>query len=331
MKAQVINQFGNTSVMNTVEMPKPAIKAGYVLVKVHATSVNPIDFKLRSGTFPQLAPDFPAVLHGDFAGVIEEVGAGVDDFKIGEEVFGCAGGVKGEGGALAEYMLADAHLIAKKPTSLTMLEAAALPLVSITAWESLFEKVTLSPGQKVLIHAGTGGVGHVAIQLAKWAGAQVYTTVSSAEKAELAKSLGAIEAINYRSESVQEYVDRLTQGKGFDVILDTIGGDNIDKSLMAVALYGNIITILSHSSHDLSPLFSKSASLHVVFMLLPMLCHQQRKRHGEILNKIAAIADKGMLKPLIDPRRFSFAEAGQAHALLESGKAIGKVVIDIQN
>jgi NADPH2:quinone reductase len=325
MKSQVITRFGDYSVFETIETIKPKIKPGYVLIRVKATSVNPVDYKLRAGKFPQITPEFPAILHGDVAGVVEEIGSGITEFEIGDEVYGCAGGVKGECGALGEFMLVDARLIAKKPKTLSMAEAASLPLVSITAWEA-FDKIKVSAGQKMLVHGGIGGVGHIAIQLAKWAGADVYATVSTPEKAVLAKSLGAIESINYRNESVQDYVDRLTEGKGFDVVFDTVGGENIDKSISAVAQYGHVITIQAHSTHDLSFLQSKSASLHVVFMLLPLLCNIQRERHGEILKRIASLVDKGILKPLVDSQQFSFEEVGKAHALLESGKALGKVV-----
>ncbi len=327
MKTQVITQFGEHSIFQTLEAPIPALKPGYVLVRVLASSVNPIDVKIRSGKFPPITPDFPAVLHSDVAGVIEQIGPEVSTFKVGDEVFGCAGGLKGEGGALAEYMLVDARLIAKKPRSLSMAEAAALPLVSITAWEALFEKITILPGQKILVHAGTGGVGHIGIQLAKWAGAEVYATISSPEKAAIAKSLGAVDVINYRQEPVQDYVNRITGGAGFDVVFDTVGGDNIDNAMAAVAHYGNVVTILSQSTHDLSLLFAKSATLHVVFMLLPLLMNKQRERHGEILTKVAKLVDDGLLKPLVDQQQFSFANVGKAHALLESGKALGKVVL----
>lgn len=327
MKTQAVPHFGDYSVFEAIEIPKPKVTPGSVLIRVIATSVNPVDCKLRAGNFPQITPEFPAILHGDVAGIVEEVGRDVTGFRIGDEVYGCAGGVKGENGALAEFMLVDARLIAIKPKSLSMAEAAALPLVSITAWEALFEKIKISTGQKILVHAGVGGVGHIAIQLAKWAGADVYATVSSSEKAVLAKSFGAIEAINYRNESVHDYTDRITGGKGFDVVFDTVGGENIDKSFSAVAQYGNVITIQSHSTHDLSLLHSKSASLHVVFMLLPLLCNIQRERHGEILKRIASLVDKGILKPFIDSQQFSFEDIGKAHALLESGKAFGKVVI----
>ncbi len=171
---------------------------GHVLIRVAATSVNPVDFKIRAGVVKDIAPDFPAVLHGDVAGVIEVVGEGVNAFKPGEEVYACAGGVKGLGGALAEFLLADATLVARKPKSLSMREAAALPLVSITAWEGLIDRAKVQAGQNVLVYGATGGVGHIAIQLASWAGAKVFATASSDEKMASARELGADVVINYR-------------------------------------------------------------------------------------------------------------------------------------
>lgn len=326
MKAHAITEFGAPNVFKIIELPRPTIKPGHVLIRVLATSVNPVDYKIRSGRIPPITPHFPAILHGDVAGIVEEVGADVADFNIGDEVFGCAGGLIGSDGALAEFMLADARLVAKKPSNLSMAEAAALPLVSITAWEALFEKVTLQPNEKVLIHGGTGGVGHIAVQLAAWAGAEVYTTVSSQEKADLIKLLGAKEAINYRHESVTDYVNRITNGKGFNIVLDTVGGTNIETSMDAVSLYGHIVTIQASATCDLSKLHSKSASLHVVFMLIPLLHNIQRERHHKILQKIAELADLGHVKPLIS-HLFSFEEIDVAHALAESGKAVGKIVL----
>ncbi len=165
MIVQAIAQFGEPSVFQTMDLPRPEVILGHVLIRVAATSVNPVDFKLRKGAMPSIALDFPAVLHGDVADVIEEVGEGVNAFKPGDEVYGCAGGFKGMGGALAEFMLADANLVALKPKTLTMKEAAALPLGAITAWDSIF-RANIQPGQTVLVHAGTGGVGHIGVQLA---------------------------------------------------------------------------------------------------------------------------------------------------------------------
>jgi len=325
LKAMLVHSYGDASVFRESEMDRPTIKKGYVLIKVMASSVNPIDVKIRAGAVPAASAELPAVLHGDVAGVIEEVGEGVDNFKAGDEVFGCAGGFKGTGGALAEYMLADARLLAHKPKNITMKQAAVLPLVSITAWDALFEKGNISAGQKVLIHGGTGGVGHVAIQLAKWKGAEVYTTVSSNEKAKIAKSLGADTVINYKEESISEYVEKYTQGNGFQTVFDTVGGTNLDKSFQAAAIHGTVLAIAARSTHDLSPMHAKGLSLHVTFMLLKIIDESSRKEHGAILQKIAEIVANGELNPLVDEEEFSFTEADKAHEYFEAGKAIGKV------
>lgn len=327
MKAQIITQFGNPSVFTFTDIPKPTLKPGHVLIKVFATSVNPVDCKIRSGAVPGIAPEFPALLHGDVAGVIEEIASDVKNFKVGDEVFGCAGGLRGTPGALAEYMLADARLLAKKPKSLSMLETAALPLVSITAWEALFKKAHLTKDQNILIHGGAGGVGHVAIQLAKWCGSTVYTTVRKTEDISLTKSFGADVAINSSEEDTEDYVKRRTEGKGFDVIFDTIGGAHLDQCFAAAKLNGTIVTTVARSTNDLTPMHNKALSLHVVFMLLPLLTNIGRAEHGEILAKIADIVDMGKLKPMLDKRRFTLESIGEAHALLESGEARGKVVV----
>lgn len=329
MKAQIITEFGDPTVFKLKEIEKPTIKPGHVLIKVYATSVNQIDCKIRSGAVPALAPEFPAVLQGDVAGVIEEVAADVKQFQKGDEVYGCAGGVKGLGGALAEYMLADSSLIAKKPQSLTMEQTAALPLVSITAWEALFDKAKLQAGSDVLIHGGVGGVGHVAIQLAKWANADVFTTVLKEEDFNIVKSFGIHNIINAKQEDVEHYVQRLTQGSGFDVVFDTVGGVNLDRSLQATKYNGHIVTTAARSTHDLTPMHNKGLSLHVVFMLLPLLSGNDREHHGKILTEIAKIVDQGKLKPLVDDKHFTLESAAEAHRWLESGKAQGKVVISI--
>ncbi|WP_027417193.1 zinc-dependent alcohol dehydrogenase family protein [Aneurinibacillus terranovensis] len=331
MKAQVIREFGDPSVFQPAEIPKPEVKPGHVLIRVAASSVNPIDSKVRQGAVKGVSPDFPAVLHGDVAGVVEEVGEGVTSFKPGDEVYGCAGGFKGTGGALADYMLADSALIAHKPPSLTMREAAALPLVSITAWLALFDRANIQAGQNVLVHGSAGGVGHVGIQLAKWAGAKVYTTASSPDKLEIGKQLGADFTICYRDETVEEYVNKYTEGKGFDVVFDTVGGKNLDRSFEAAAMNGTVVTIAARSTHDLSPLHAKGLSLHVVFMLLSIVTGVNRERHGYILEQVTKLVNEGKLRPLLDAKTFSFAEVAAAHRHLESGKAVGKVTLVNEN
>jgi len=328
MKAHVIYAFGEPNEFRTIDIPRASIGEGEVRVKVRASSVNAVDWKIRRGIAAVLAPDFPAVLHGDVAGVVEEVGIGVRQFKPGDEVYGCAGGVKGLGGALAEYMSADAKLLAHKPASLSMREAATLPLVSITAWEGLIERAAVKPGQRVLVHAGAGGVGHIAVQLAKWAGAEVYSTVSSTEKMEVVRRLGADAAINYKDQTVSDYVQQYTDGKGFDIVFDTVGGENLDASFQAAAVNGAVVSISTHSTHDLSLLHQKGLSLHVVFMLIPMLHNQSREKHGRILRNIADLVDAGKIRPLLDKQGYSFEEASLAHRRLESGEAIGKVALE---
>ncbi len=327
MRAHVIERFGGPEVFTGVDLPDPVTRPGHVLIRVDATSVNPIDTKIRSGALAALAPAFPAVLHGDVAGTVEAVGEGVSRFAPGDEVYGCAGGVKGLGGALADVMLADADLIAPKPARLSMSEAASLPLVTITAWDGLIDRARVRPGQTVLVHAATGGVGQIGIQLAKWAGATVFATGSSEDKRRIARDLGVDGAIDYRAQDVASYVAEHTGGRGFDVVFDTVGGENLAKSFEAVAVNGTVVCTAARATVDLSPLHAKGATLHVVFMLIPMLHGIGRARHGEILTEVARIADEGAVRPLIDPRDFTFDQVGAAHAHLESGQAIGKVVL----
>lgn len=325
MKAFAIKEFGEPNIFQVVDLPKPELLPHHVLIKVAATSVNPVDLKIRQGAVVNIAPDFPAVLHGDVAGVVEAVGKNVDKFKVGDEVYGCAGGVKGSSGALAEYMLADANLIAHKPKSIGMKDVAALPLVSITAWEGLIDRAKVQSGQKVLIYGGTGGVGHLAVQLAKWVGAEVYATVSSPKKAAIALKLGADVTIDYRKTSVEEFVEKYTVGNGFDIVFDTVGNDNLQNAFKAAKLNGTVVSTVSLSQQDLTLLHVKGLTLHLVYMLLPMLTGIDRAHHGKILNKIADLVDAGQIRPLID-RNFTFLEVATAHAYLESG-VIGKVVL----
>jgi NADPH2:quinone reductase len=327
MKVQVIEQFGEPNVFKTMDLPQPKVIPGHVLIRVAATSVNPVDFKIRAGVVKDIAPDFPAVLHGDVAGVIEAVGEGVSAFKPGDEVYACAGGVKGLGGAIAEFLLADAALVARKPKSLSMQEAAALPLVSITAWEGLIDRAKVHAEQNVLIYGATGGVGHIGLQLAKWAGAKVFATASSEKKMAIAHQLGADVVINYHEQTVEEYVTEHTDGKGFDVVFDTVGNDNLQNAFKAAALNGTVVSTLALSTQDLSLVHAKGLTLHVVFMLIPMLHGVGRTHHGEILSKLAQLVDEGKIRPLLDPKSFSFADVAEAHRYAESGQAIGKLTL----
>lgn len=326
MKAYITHSRGPEARFEPADLPVPQPEAGQIVIAVKATSLNPVDnVFLRQDI--GMNPDLPAVLHGDVAGVVSAVGPGVSAFKEGEEVYACAGGFKGHGGALAEYMLADARLVAHKPGTLDFAEAAALPLVAITAWEGLIDRAHVQSGQHVLIHAGTGGVGHVALQLAKDRGARVATTVSTEHKADLARSLGADDIIFYKEQTVERYVEDLTGGHGFDIVYDTIGGKNLDRSFLAVKNKGQVINIMGFSTHDLSPAFMRGLTLHIENMTLPLITGVGRERQGEILKEVAGLVDTGKLKPLIHERRFAFEDVNQAHALYESGKHIGKIVL----
>ena len=327
MKAQVIRSFGEASVFQLADIPVPEVKPMNVLIKVKATSLNPLDTKIRSGVFAGLAPEFPAVLHGDVAGIIAEVGEGVTDFKVGDEVYGFAGGVKDTGGALAEYMLADARLLAHKPKNLSFAEAAALPVVAITAWEALVKRANIGAGDEILIHGGTGGVGHVAIQLAKSVGAKVYTTVSSPEKAQIAEEFGADVVINYKETSVQDYVNMYTDGKGFKYIFDTIDRKNLENSIEAASLYGTVVAIAVSQDYNLSPFLLKSLNFHVVFTEIPILHEEFRHINGEVLKNITPVIEEGKLQPLIAQRQFTFDEIAEAHEYYETNKAVGKIVL----
>jgi len=326
MRAQLLKAHGGPENFELTEISRPDVRPGTILVRIGAASINQIDVKIRGGL--PIGPDLPAILGADLAGVVEEVGAGVMDFKPRDEVYGCAGGVKGQGGTVAEYIVVDARLLAPKPRNLSMREAAALPLVSITAWDAL-ERTSVSNRDHVLVHGGVGGVGHVAIQLAKAIGARVATTVPSYEAAEIARSLGADATINFRQETVPAYVERLTAGRGFDVVFDTVGGGNLDKSFEAAALTGRVAATAARSTHDLSPMHSKALSLHVVFMLIPMLHDLGRDRHGRILRALTELVENSKVRPLLNVTRFDLAGVPDAYRHLESGNAVGKVVIDI--
>ena len=238
----------------------------------------------------------------------------------------CAGGLADLQGTLAEYIVADANLVAIKPNSLSMREAAALPLVVITAYEGL-KRAGIDEGQSVLVHGGSGGVGHVAVQLAKHWGANVFATGGGDKQMALIEKLGAT-AINYKTESVEDYVAKHTGGNGFDLVFDSVGGANLTKSFEASALNGQVATTVSMCELDLTTAHFKGLSLHVVFMLIPMLHSFQREAHAKILKDVAAIADSGGLKPILDGTQFSLDQIGEAHARLESRQAMGKVVVE---
>ena len=326
MKAMIVNEFGGPNVFELREVEKPVVRRGHVLVNIKASSVNTVDTMIRQmGAELPLSPAAPAILGMDFAGVVEAVGEGVTEYRVGDEVYGCAGGLADLPGTLAEYIVADANLIGAKPEKLTMEEAAALPLVGITAYEGL-KRAGISKGQKVLVHGGSGGVGHVALQLANYFGAEVYSTGGGEAQLSLIKTLGAT-PINYKLEPVDEYVAKYTGGVGFDLVFDSVGGANMQNSFDAAALNGHIASTVAMVNLDLSTAHFKGLSLHVVFMLIPMLHKVNRKEHASILKALADIVDAEGLRPILDEQSFTLEQAGAAHARLESGQAMGKVVI----
>lgn len=326
MKAMILNDYGENSKFVSSEVSEPMIKKGHVIIKIAATSVNTVDTMIRTmGNSLPLSPELPAILGMDFAGTITEVGEEVENYVVGDEVYGCAGGLGDLSGTLAEFMLADANLIAKKPASLSMVEAAALPLVGITAYEGLM-RTGIQANQRVLVHGGAGGVGHVAVQLAKYFGAHVFATGSKEKQLDLIQSYGAT-PINYRNENVIDYVEEHTQGHGFDVVFDSVGGANIVNSLDAVALNGHVATTVSMCELDLTQAHFKGASLHVVFMLIPMLHNFKREAHGKILRRLADIVDSGHVKPFVHEEVFTFDNVMAAHQCLSSGQCMGKVVV----
>jgi NADPH2:quinone reductase len=311
-----------------VDLPRPIPSVGQVLVRVRASGVNPLDTKIRAGKAAHAKQPLPAVLGLDMAGVVEEVAEGVTAFSSGDEVYGMVGGVGGLQGTLEEMVAANADLLAPKPKSLSMREAAALPLITITAWEGLVDHAEVHAGQRVLVHAGAGGVGYLAVQLAKAFGADVFATVS-AGKQHVVEALG-VTTIDYHALSTEQYVGLHTGGEGFDVVYDTVGGATLDASFVAVKRYtGHVVSCLGWSTHSLAPLSLRAATYSGVFTLMPMMTGFGQANHGKILREAAALADDGKLKPLLNQQIFSTADIAAAHALVEAG-ALGKVVIDFR-
>lgn len=308
-----------------IDLPRPVPGANHVLVRILASGVNPLDTKNRADKAAHAKQPLPAVLGLDMAGIVQDIDNGVTSFRPGDEVYGMVGGVGGLQGTLAEFIAVDADLLARKPANLSMREAAALPLSVITAWEGLVDRAKVSAGHKVLIHAGAGGVGHVAVQIARAFGAEVFATVSQ-EKKHIVDALGA-RPIDYRSVPAEQYVADLTGGEGFDIVFDMVGGTTLDVSFAAVKRYtGHVVSCLGWGSHSLAPLSFRGATYSGVFTLLPLLTGEGRRHHGEILTKATALIEAGKLRPLLNERSFSTDEIAAAHAAVEAG-ALGKVVV----
>jgi NADPH2:quinone reductase len=326
MQALFIKEADGPFVAREVAMP--SVGTGEVLVRIGASGVNPLDTKIRAGKAGHARHPFPAVLGIDLAGTVVAVGAAVTVFQPGDEVFGMTGGVGGIPGSLAEYAVVDARLLARKPANLSMREAAALPLIFITAWEGLVDRAQVGAGKKVLIQGGAGGVGHIAVQIAKARGAEVFASVAAADMATVA-SYGAT-PIDYRAQSVEAYVEEHTGGDGFDIVYDTVGGATLDASFLAARVYhGHVVSCLGWGTHALAPLSFRGATYSGVFTLLPLLTGKGRTHHGEILAEAARLAEAGLLRPHLDARRFDLSSVSEAHALLTTGQSNGKVVVEV--
>lgn len=330
MKAIVFETPGSPSVLKLQDIPAPTIQTETeVLVRLRAAGINPIDTKLRSrGTFyPEKTPH---VLGCDGAGVVEAVGAGVQSFQVGDEVFFCNGGLGGSRGTYAEFAVVDQRFLAIKPADLSFAEAAAAPLVLITAWESLYDRGRLQAGQTVLIQAGAGGVGHVAVQLAKLQGAEVCTTVSSEEKANFVKQLGADSVILYKNTDVVDEVLTWTQGQGVDLAFDTVGGETFYQTIPAVKIYGDLVTILEPDPAlgNLKTARMRNLRISLELMLTPMLQSlvEEQEQQAHILQQCARLCDRNLLKIHVS-QTFPLEQAQAAHELLETGSVTGKLVL----
>ncbi|MFI8393748.1 zinc-dependent alcohol dehydrogenase family protein [Pseudomonas sp. NPDC078863] len=319
MKAMILKSFGGPDSFELNDVPKPVPQAGQVLVRVHATSINPLDYQVRRGDYPDLVP-LPAITGHDVSGVVEAIGPGVSAFAPGDEVWYTPQIFDGQG-SYAEYHVAAESIIARKPASLSHLEAASLSLVGGTVWEALTVRAVLRVGESILIHGGAGGVGHVAIQVAKAMGARVFTTVREAN-AEFVRSLGADVVIDYTQEDYVEAIMRETAGHGVDVVFDTIGGDTLSRSADALAQLGRVVSIVDIAQpQNLVQAWGKNASYHFVFT---------RQNRGK-LDELSALVERGQLRPHVGAV-YSLADIPLAHARLESANngLLGKIAIAVE-
>jgi NADPH:quinone reductase-like Zn-dependent oxidoreductase len=322
-----LNTFG--APLTQQDIARPAAGPGQVLVKVHASGVNPLDIKIAAGKADHARAVLPAVLGIDLAGVVDSVGDGVQGFAPGDRVYGMTGGIGGVAGSLADYAAVDACLLARMPEQLPMRDAAALPLIFITAWEGLVDRARVSAGKTVLVQGGAGGVGHMAVQLAMTHGAQVYATGSAGQRVVI-ESLGAV--FIDRDTPVEDYVQQQTGGEGFDIVYDTVGGAVLDASFRAARRYhGHVVSCLGWGTHALAPLSFRAATYSGVFTLLPLISGQGRAHHGDIMREASALAAAGKLKVLLDTTRYTLTadSVSAAHRALGEGTAKGKVVVEL--
>ncbi|HBN9630949.1 zinc-dependent alcohol dehydrogenase family protein [Pseudomonas aeruginosa] len=319
MKALILKAFGGPESFELREVPKPVPQAGQVLVQVHATSINPLDYQVRRGDYPDLVA-LPAITGHDVSGVVEAVGPGVTAVAPGDEVWYTPQIFEGQG-SYAEYHLAAEGIIGRKPAALSHLEAASLSLVGGTAWEALVARAALRVGESILVHGGAGGVGHVAIQLAKAMGARVFTTVREVNF-EFARQMGADVLIDYQKQDYVEAILRETGGRGVDVVFDSIGGDTLSRSPEVLAQLGRVVSIVDLAQpQNLLQAWGRNASYHFVFT---------RQNRGK-LDELSALVERGRLRPHVGAV-YSLADIPLAHARLESrdNGIRGKIAIAVE-
>lgn len=329
MIAAVVEEANGPFVIRTLARPQPG--RGQVLVQIAASGTNPLDTKIRASEAPHAQQPLPAILGMDLAGTVVGVGPGVDDFRIGDAVFGLTGGVGGLQGSHAQFAAVDARLLARKPSALDMRQASVLPLVFITAWEGLVDRAQVHEGQTVLIQGGGGGVGHVAIQIALARGARVFATARGSDL-DYVRMLGAtpVEA----AREPEDYVTEHTGGRGFDLVYDTLGGPVLDASFRAVRRFGHVVSCLGWGTHKLAPLSFKQATYSGVFTLHTLLANEGRAHFGEMLREASALVEAGKLVPRLDPRVYSIESIASAYdaVLGRNGAARqrGKIAITIE-
>ncbi|MEM7348406.1 MAG: zinc-dependent alcohol dehydrogenase family protein [Chloroflexota bacterium] len=330
MKAALMTAKGDATVLKVTDVPTPTItKPNQVLVRLHAAGLNPVDIKMREGFYP--VAQLPYILGWDGSGVVEAVGAEVTHIAPGDEVWTYCGsfGQPDAQGNYAEYVLANAENVSLKPKNLSFAEASAVPLALLTVWEALFDRANMQAGQTVLIHAGAGGVGHLAIQLAANAGATVYTTVSTPEKADFVKSLGATDVIDYKAVDFVEATLDLTQGEGVDIALDTVGGETYLKNVPAIKHYGDLVTLVKPAGDiDVSAARMKNLRLGFELVLQPLLRQNadEQRRQRNILDQTIEMFESEKLRIHVS-RTFPLEDIQQAHTVLAEGSTTGKMVL----
>ena len=333
MKAFILDGYTKAGALRFGEMPEPAVRDNDVLVQVHAASVNVLDSKIRNGEFKFLLPyRLPLILGNDVAGIVVRVGSGVRRFKVGDEVYARPDTLRI--GTFAELIAINEDAVAHKPKALSMEEAASIPLVALTAWQVLVERAKLRKGQKVLIHAGSGGVGTIAIQLAKHLGAHVATTTSAAN-ADWVKRLGADVVIDYSKDDFEKVL------QGYDVVLNSLGADVLEKSLRVLKPGGKLISI----SGPPDPAFAKDIGASwFLKQVMRLLSYRIRKKatrsgvsysflfmkaSGDQLREIGSLIDAGAIRPVVD-KVFPFASTNEAMAYVDKGRAKGKVIVSVR-